>query len=196
MPLEDNELKENLALLLKQSRQKKALSLGEILEIMGGKGRLLIVIFLTLPFCQPLQIPGLSTPFGIVIALIGLRIAFSKQAWLPKSVLAKKVKSETLEKLSEKFLKFMKKMRTIVHPRMSWMSQSRVMQILNGLLIVLLGLFLALPVPIPFSNIIAGWAIVLLSIGLLEEDGLFILLSYTLTIAAAVALVMLIKSLL
>lgn len=171
-------LKESLLILSQKTQGKAAISIEEILEILSGKGRSLILILLSLPFCQPFQIPGLSTPFGLFIAFIGFRMAFGKSIWLPKSVMSKTIPSSTLQKISQNGLKFMKKIAHLIHPRLKRMCHHRIMYVSNGLLIVLLGIFLALPLPIPLTNIIAGWAILFMAIGLLEDDGVFILLGY------------------
>ena len=65
------------------------------------------------------------------------------------------------------------------------------MKISNGFLIVFLGMALALPLPIPFTNLSAGWSIFLLSIGLLEDDGIFILAGYFLTLLVILLLILL-----
>jgi hypothetical protein len=49
---------------------------------------------------------------------------------------------------------------------------------LIGLGIVIAGLGLTLPLPIPFSNSIPAWAVVLLAIGMMENDGLCVLLGH------------------
>ena len=51
----------------------------DILKALSGKGRFVILMLLTLPFCQPIQIPGFSTPFVIAIAFLGLRISLVKK---------------------------------------------------------------------------------------------------------------------
>ena len=43
---------------------------------------------------------------------------------------------------------------------------------------------LLLPLPVPFSNSIPAWAIMLMAAGLLERDGLFILGGYITALAA------------
>lgn len=175
---EHRTLEKNLAILLEKSRKNPTLSIEEILEILSGKGRSLILIFLSLPFCQPIQIPGLSIPFGLVIAFIGFRIAFGKHIWLPKKVLSKTISSITIQKIVQKSLVLMGKMRRFIHPRVKWLCASGPMQIINGLLIFLLGLLLALPLPIPLTNLAIGWSIFLISLGLLEDDGILLLLGY------------------
>ncbi|MFN0065301.1 MAG: exopolysaccharide biosynthesis protein, partial [Chlamydiales bacterium] len=117
-PEEYRTLEEDLALLLEKSRRSPSLSIKEILDVLSGKGRSLILIFLSLPFCQPIQIPGLSTPFGIVIAFLGLRIAFGKHTWLPKRILLKTISSTTIQKIAQKFLHMMMQIRRVIRPRL------------------------------------------------------------------------------
>jgi len=54
---------------------------------------------------------------------------------------------------------------------------------LIGLGIVIAGLGLMLPLPIPFSNSIPAWAVMLLAIGMMENDGLCVLLGHLTAIA-------------
>jgi hypothetical protein len=103
-------------LLLNQKCNNLSISLEEILSILSEKGLSLIILFLSLLFCQPLQIPGLSTPFGLAIAFIGLKMAFGNYAWLPKRILAKSINAHTLQKITNKILWLVKKMRRWVHP--------------------------------------------------------------------------------
>lgn len=175
------------AILLLQEKAKFApISIGEILHILSGKGRPLILILLSLPFCQPIQIPGFSTPFGLVIAFVGLRIAFGKYMWLPKKLLLKKVEPEVIAKITDKTLNLLNKMKKWVHPRLNYLNNSAVMEIVNGLLIFVLGIFLALPLPIPLSNLAAAWSILLISLGMLEDDGVFVLAGYLVALLTVV----------
>lgn len=170
-------LEEGIILLQKEAKDAH-LSIEEILHILSGKGRSLILILLSIPFCQPIQIPGSSIPFGIAIACIGIRIAFGKHNWLPKTILKKKVSSHHLMKITDKVLIIIRKIKRLLHPRLLWLCNSSYMEKTNGFMIFLLGCFLALPLPIPFSNITAAWAIFLIALGMLEDDGLFILFGH------------------
>jgi hypothetical protein len=182
-------LEESLALLLEKSQEKSHLSIREILQALSGNGRFLALIFLSLPFCQPIQIPGVSLPFGIAIAFLGLRAAFGKRFWLPKSLLAKAVSSKTIRKIARSFLKILKKMKRLIHPRLTWVCEHRTMQVVNGLFLCVLGLFLALPLPIPFTNLVASWSIILVSLGILKRDGVCVIIGYALSLLALLTLV-------
>lgn len=182
-------LDQRMALLLKKA-EASAVSIEEILGILSGKGQCLILILLSLPFCQPIQIPGLSTPFGIVISFLGLRMAFGNHSWLPKKILSTKITSATLKKMAKSTLWFIGKARFFIHPRLEWMCHHSVMKKINGLMILALGFFLALPLPIPLSNLVAAWSIFLIGLGILEDDGLFVIMGYAVAFLALVALIL------
>lgn len=188
-------LEESLEILWKRSQKQSSLSLAEIVGDLSGKGRFILLLVLSVFFCQPLQIPGMSVPFGLVIAFIGIRMVFEKQVWLPKKILAKNVSAKKIQKIIEKFLKILKKLRRFLHPRMRWLSEHKVMKVVNGCVIVFLGLGLALPLPVPLTNIAAGWAIFFLALGLLEEDGIFVLLGYVGTLGTFLLLALIVFSL-
>jgi hypothetical protein len=168
--------------ILKKSKNEGPISVAEILHILSGKGKPLILIFLALPFCQPIPLPGVSIPFGIVIAIIGFHMLFSDRVWAPKFIMEKKISHRTLNKIIPKGLWLIDKINHFSHSRITWLCYPRICHILNGLLIAFWGLFLALPVPIPVTNLVAGWSILLLSLGMLENDGLFVLIVYTFTV--------------
>lgn len=188
-------IEENI-LLLQKIGKNSSISIGEILNILSEKGQSLIILFLSLPFCQPLQIPGLSTPFGLAIAFLGLKMTFGKYAWLPKRILTKSITPRTLQKLTEKILWLLKKMKGWIYPRLAWLCYYPAFHIINGLLISILGILLALPLPTPFSNLMAAWSILFIGLGLLKDDGVFIIIGYfasLLTIGYFVAMVLLLK---
>lgn len=160
------------------------LSMGEILELLSHKGELLAILVLSLPFCLPIQIPGFSTPFGLAITFLGLKMIFGKYAWLPKSLLEKKVPEKTLKTIIDNILWLTRKIKRWTYPRLIWLFQNPLSDIFNGLLITFLGLCLALPLPIPFSNLVVAWAIFLLCLGLLEEDGLLVIVGYLVSLIA------------
>lgn len=187
----DKGLEERLVFLLEKARLVP-LPLREIVEILSGKGQPLILILLCLPFCQPLQIPGMSIPFGIVIAFLGLRMAFGRHAWLPKKALSAKISYSTLKKMTTAALWFIRKARVFLKRRWDWMYGSVAMKRVNGVMIAVLGIFLALPLPIPLTNVITAWAIFLISLGLLEDDGLFVFLGYAVAVCALIVLIVLI----
>src|SRR4029077_17854589 len=73
-------------------------------------------------------------------------------------------------------MKMARQLEKFVRPRLAFLHAGPGMLRLIGLGIVIAGLGLMLPLPIPFSNSIPALAVVLLAIGMLEKDGLCVLL--------------------
>lgn len=165
-------------LILQNEAKKFPISMGEILRVLPGKGHALILILLTLPFLQPIQIPGFSTPFGLLTAFIGLRISFGNRIWLPEYILQKQLPTGLIQKITNVALSMIKKIRHWIHPRISWMYQSTFMRVVNGLSITILGILLGLPLPIPLTNLVPAIAAFLFGLGLLEDDGLILIMGY------------------
>ena len=166
----------------------RPLMIGEMVEILHGRGLQFVVILLCLPFLTPVTIPGISTPFGLAIALCGLRLAFGHKHWLPGFVLKRRISYPVLEKMVHFGCKVYEKVEKVIRPRLAFLLVGPGMGMLIGLAIALSGVFLSLPIPPPFplTNTIPGFAIIFLSLGVMERDGALILCGYALTLVAAI----------
>ena len=157
-----------------------SLTLGQIRDLLGRDGMLLLVILLSLVFLIPVSIPGLSTIFGGTILLIGFSILFDRNLWLPKKFLQKKFPAEALKKAFLTGLKWLTKLEKISQPhRLAWLTGGKWSHLVNGSAIILATLLLMMPFGlIPFTNTLPALALLLYAIGLLQKDGLSILLGH------------------
>ena len=162
------------------------LTLGELEQTLKGRGFGLFVLLLALPFTFPITIPGLSIPFGLVIMLIGLRLAVGRKPWLPAFILRREIKYSLLEKIVGLGLRLSTKLEKVVKPRMHFLQRWPGMLNLIGLGIASGGLLLSLPLPplIPFSNTIPAFAVLFLAAGMIERDGLLVLIGHCVNVAA------------
>ncbi len=182
----DPDAKESLSMVLRhllEVADGRALAVREMVEIMQGRGLQMMVILLCLPFLTPVTIPGISIPFGAAIFICGIRIAFGHKPWLPRFILDRKLSNHALERMVHYGCKFYGKVEKLVRPRMTYVLEGPGMLIIVGLTIALAGFLLSLPIPppFPFTNTIPGFAIILLSLGLMERDGGLIIGGYVLT---------------
>jgi hypothetical protein len=172
-----NSLIKRLQLLLLEANHQ-ALSIKKITDILSDKGQATLLLFFSLPCCIPISIPGFSTPFGIAIAFIGWRIALSRPLWLPKTLMKKEIPYRTLEKIVLTAIKITKKLNFLISTRWVWLIKNPYLRFFRGLTISLLGLLLALPLPIPLTNLLCAFPIFLFSLAILADDGLLIILAY------------------
>lgn len=176
-------LEQSFEELLKKSNEK-TMTLGDVVHELAGRGYPILIILLVLPFCLPIQIPGFSTPFGLILAFMGLRLAFAKQMWWPESLLNKTIPHKQIQSLCENTLWIIKKLRPFLKPRYTFLTQTPWLHRIHGVTLAILALILALPLPIPLSNLLTAIPILCLGLGLLEDDGVFIMAGYVITAIA------------
>lgn len=154
------------------------LTLGEVVTVLQGRAWTLVLILLALPFITPIPLPFLSTPFGLAIGLISLRLALGQRPWLPARLLAKPLPPGFFGhvlKFSARVLRFLEK---FLRPRLHWLVDTRVFVRVHALAMLVAATILLLPLPVPFTNSFPAWLILLVAGGLLERDGLAVIAGY------------------
>lgn len=177
---------ESLQAILDRAKNVSALKLEEIFHFLSGRGYAALLVLLSLPMCFPLHIPGMSTPFGILLAFLGFRLAFAKKLWWPHWILNKEISSDHVGKAVNMTIKGVKWSQKVIRPRFLPLTASPIAHRLNGIFIFFLAVLLAIPLPIPFTHLIAAVPIFLISLALLEDDGVVLLIGYTLGLLAFV----------
>lgn len=170
-------LSDDLALILREF-EVETVTLRETLAVLHGRGYVLLVMLLALPFSTPIPLPGLSTPFGFIIALIGARLALGQKPWLPQRLLDTRLPPKLFAKVFAAARVLLRGFEYFMRPRLLWVTRSTKLQQLHAVPILLNAIMLLLPLPIPFSNILPAFSILLLAAGLLERDGIFIITGY------------------
>lgn len=157
-------------------------TLGSIVETLRGRGFNLLILLITIPFCQPIPLPGLSTPFGIVLFFFGVRIALGKEPWLPQRLMNYEVSHATLEKLVGGALAVARRLERLTKPRLVFFHSWRAFEIASGLAIAVNALVFMLPLPIPLSNGLPALSMLLITLGRMEGDGYAIMAGYFVTL--------------
>jgi hypothetical protein len=173
-------------LILAQSSEK--ISVRTLVELLSKKAVFAVLIVLSLPFCLPIQIPGLSTPFGLIIGFLSIRLIFKKHRHVPHWLLRSEISSKTLTKIVNSVKKFFVFCKKFTRRRLIFLVQGDWIHKLHGMFLFVCALILSLPLPIPFSNFLVATPILCISIGYLEEDGLFVMLGYFIISLGAFAL--------
>lgn len=163
------------------------ITLREILQLMGEQGLLFICAMLCLPFLFPVSIPGVSTVFGAGIVLISLAIVVNRIPWLPAFVANKAIRVESLRPTLERGIRLVLRAERYVSPRFSPLVTGSVVNRVNGLAMLFSGLLLMLPLSlIPFSNTLPAIAILMLSVGIAQRDGLVVAGGYVMIVLTLV----------
>jgi hypothetical protein len=156
----------------------KPARLRDVITALEGRAYALLMVLCALPFVAPVSVPGSSTPLGLIIAVIALQLALGRLPWLPRRFLDWTLPRGFFAKLVAVTLRIVKAIERLLHPRWLALTATAWLRGCHLMMIVLAALLLALPIIFPFTNMLPGWAIVLLACGLLERDGVMIALGY------------------
>lgn len=139
-------------------------------DLMMGLGRRAFGVLLLLAIPTSL-IPGvagvISSPIVILVGvqlIIGLR-----RPWLPKFLARRGPHRRALVRFDRWFSPWLKRLEKLVRPRLPWLLDHRVAAVVSGVMLVLLGLLLGLPIPLT-NGLFAG-LLLLFALALLERDG-------------------------
>ena len=160
----------------------EGLTLQTLLEWLGERGLLIFCMVLTIPFLLPVSIPGTSTPFGLLIALNALGLAMHKPPWLPNRLMNRHIATHQLVPLLAKGVQLFARLERLIRPRLLPLTHGATIGRLNVMLLGFSGLLLTAPLPLPFSNTLPAYGVLLLAMGSLERDGYAVLAGYVMVL--------------
>jgi len=166
--------------------QGETVTLRDLMTAIGEQGLLVLCAIATLPFLIPVSIPGVSTVFGAAIVLLAAAITLNRLPWLPKRILDRPLETAKLLPALHKGVKLVSRLDAWLRPRLPALTIGPMARF-NGLILGFAGLLLMAPFGlIPFSNTAPAVAILLLTMGMLQRDGLFVVLGYAGTVLTVV----------
>lgn len=164
----------------------------DLAQVFGGLGRRsfgMLLFIATLPAFIP--IPGAAgAASGPLVMLIGAQLLVGRRTpWLPGVIARRGPKRRTLRRFRDRISPWLVRLEKRVRPRNPELLDHRAAASWTGLLLLLLGLLLALPVP--FTNYVFGMLLLLFALALLERDGRLMAVAWTLGTIALAASVLL-----
>lgn len=168
-------------LILDVLRRSEApeVSIGELLLGLGDRAFGLALLLFALPNCLP-------TPFGPVfgppLIFFGIQMVMGRRApWLPQSIARRKIGRAAAIAVVERGRPYLRWLERLCRPRLEVVTSRPGERLIGGIVVVLAAL---IAIPFPFSNFAPAVATIVLAIGLIEEDGVTVLLGYVFSVAA------------
>ncbi|MCX7593209.1 MAG: exopolysaccharide biosynthesis protein [Fischerella sp.] len=148
--------------------------LKDFVNALGDRSFAPVLLICALPEALPLPIAGVSAIIGIPLIIVAgqLFLGLSKP-FLPRWIANRSLKRKDFEKLIHKILLILERFERIIRPRWKLVA-SPLAQRFIALIFLILAIIIALP--IPFGNLPPAIVIVALCLGLIEQDGVVIVL--------------------
>jgi hypothetical protein len=150
-----------------------SLTLQELVSAFGERGFGAMILVLSLLALLPWP-PGGKAIFAVPIILMSLELAFQRDSiWLPRWALRASVSRTAYRSGVSRIMKLIRRVEALTRPRLSYLT-GEIADVVTGLVCVLLALMMALPVP--FGDMLPGVTLVLFALGMMQRDGVAILL--------------------
>lgn len=145
------------------------LRMGDVLAGLGDRSFGMLLFVSTIPAFIP--IPGVGGAVsGPLVILIGLQLMITlRQPWLPGFLARRGPHRSAMARFRDLLSPWLVRLEKLVRPRATVLLDHRLADFFTGLLLLLLGLLLSLP--IPFTNYLFGALLLLFAFALLERDG-------------------------
>lgn len=167
--------------------QAERVRVRDITESLGQRSFGFILLIFALPNSLPiLGIPGVSTVTGLPMLFVAVQMALGhKRVYLPRWIANRSVATVDFQKLINKVAPWLQRIEKLMRPRIMFLTQVNAERLLGT---VCVSLAFLLVLPIPLGNLLPALGILFIALGLIERDGVCVLIGIGIGIAAWVFL--------
>lgn len=148
-------------------------TINDLQEALSTRAYGLLLFVLALPNLIPIPAPGLSALLGLPLIFLTVQLVLGqKTPWFPAFITRRGIRASHFERLCKRAVPWVKKLERFIRPRLAVLTTPPADRFI-ALLCVALSLMIMLPVP--FGNALPALAICLFAIGILQHDGVCVL---------------------
>jgi hypothetical protein len=157
-------------------------SVGDIVAALGDRGLGVLIAIFALPAAVPVPtFPGFTAAFGLPIVAFSVQLMLRwHRLVLPRFVARRTMSTASFRAIATKVAHVLSRIERLLRPRFAAVTGPISERFLGALCAVTA---LAIAVPLPFGHNVAALGLALIGLGLIERDGLAIMLG----VAAAIA---------
>ncbi|MEL6211160.1 MAG: exopolysaccharide biosynthesis protein [Pseudomonadota bacterium] len=164
-------ISERLARLASEPAGERV-TLGWILDQLHERAFGLFLLILALPCCIPF-LYGVPQIVALPLVFVSAQIVAGRRVpWLPEKLRERSVAVSSLAELSRRASPWLERIEALSRPRLGALSRPPADRIV-GLALLLFSA--SILVPLPGTNTVPGFAVVLVAMGLLQRDGLLVI---------------------
>lgn len=169
------------------------MTLGGVLDEFRARAFGIYLLIVILPAFIPLP-AGAGAVSGPLVSLAGVQLmVLMAHPWVPGFLSRRPLSAGKLAKFRDRSSGLLRRLERISRPRSEWAIDHVAARMFSGLLLVVLGALLALP--IPATNYPFGVILLVFAIALIERDGRLLMIAWLLGLAEIVVLAIFSKQL-
>lgn len=171
-----------ILMAIARAQDKDRISIGDLLDALRRRALGALMFIFAVPTALPMP-PGVSAVVGAPLLFLTVQLMFGMQPWLPKVITDRSLSRVDFEKVVNTVAPWLARAEGIMRPRFTFMAH-RPMVHLVGLVALVMSIVLFLPIPL--GNMLPSVAICIMSLGLLERDGVWVLIGLATAILSLV----------
>lgn len=163
------------------------MTLGGVLDEFRARAFGIYLLIVILPAFIPLP-AGAGAVSGPLVSLAGLQLLFlMEHPWVPRFLSRRPLPPERLVRFRDRSSRMLRWLEKFSRPRSEWAIDHPAARIFTGLMLMLLGTLLALP--IPATNYPFGLLLLAYAIAMIERDGRLLAVAWVLGVVEIVVVV-------
>jgi hypothetical protein len=149
---------------------RDSVAIDDLIALLGARGRAGLMLLFAVPNVLPAP-PGLSGVLGLPLLYLSVQMMLDRVPWLPGLIGDRAIPRDRFAQLVERVGPWLARAERLLRPRWSLLVGPWSERVVGAICLVLAAV---LALPIPFGNMLPAFAICLLSLGILERDGVWV----------------------
>ncbi len=159
---------------------RERISVGELVAAMGDRAFGALMLVFALPNALPMP-PGVSGILGAPLVFLAAQLMLGRSPWLPRMIANRSMLRTDFVVLANRGGPWLAKAEGLLRPRLGVLARPPAENAIGALCLILA---IILVLPIPLGNILPALAICLLSLGILERDGFWVIAGVFMSVAS------------
>lgn len=165
-----------------EAQDKDRISIGDLLEALRRRALGALIFIFAVPTALPMP-PGVSAVLGAPLLFLTIQLMLGMRPWLPQLITDRSLSRVDFQRVVRTVAPWLARAESIMRPRLTFLAQ-RPAVYLVGLTSVVMAIVLFLPIPL--GNMLPSVALCIMALGLLERDGVWILIGLAVGAASVV----------
>lgn len=163
---------------------QERVAIGDLIHALRNRAFGITLLLFGIPNCIPMP-PGIPVICGIVLILAAVPMIRGRdELWLPQRIERRTIPVADFKRMIDRALPWIVRLERLTRPRLDVFAGPAARRAV-GLVVAFLGFVLILPIPF-LGNMPPGIAVCIFGLGMIERDGLLILLGFIATVAALI----------
>lgn len=159
---------------------RERIAVGDLLKAMQERAFGPLMLIFALPNALPTP-PGTSSVLGAPLVFLTAQLALGRSPWLPPIISRRSIARKDFAAFVAKATPWLAKAEGLLRPRLGVLAHPPAENIV-GLMCFVLAVVLVLPIPL--GNMLPALAICILALGILERDGVWVVVGMALAVAS------------